>query len=273
MPHLIPGQHVEYMFQTPTTRVWKKRHDEGKLTPAQEHFWNEKPFEELYDLGNDRDEVNNLADSPAHQEIKAKLRRAQQKWAKSIRDVGFVPEGERFARAGGDSLYDFGHDDKRYPFDRIFAAAETATMRKPESLPDLVGLMKDTDSAVRYLGALGIAMQKASAVQTANAELHAALSDNSPYVRIVAAQALATYGADQERPQMLDLLMSLADCSKNDVFVSIAALTALDELGEKSRSVGSKIASLPRKPTLPDERYSPYIPRLLDDLNERFSGK
>ena len=30
MPHLIYGQHLDYMFQTPTTRVWKQLHDRGK---------------------------------------------------------------------------------------------------------------------------------------------------------------------------------------------------------------------------------------------------
>ena len=45
-----------------------KLHDEGKLTPAQDQFWNRKPPEELYDLQNDPDEVHNLAGSPAHQE-------------------------------------------------------------------------------------------------------------------------------------------------------------------------------------------------------------
>ena len=36
MPHKIYGQHIDYMFQTPTTRVWKRLHDEGKLTPVQD---------------------------------------------------------------------------------------------------------------------------------------------------------------------------------------------------------------------------------------------
>ena len=93
MPHLIYGQHLDYMWQTPTTRVWEELHNAGKLTPVQEVFWNRKPPEELYDLQTDPDEVNNLAASAAHQQIKAKLRRAQQEHAREIRDVGFVPEG------------------------------------------------------------------------------------------------------------------------------------------------------------------------------------
>ena len=43
MPHKIYGQHIAYMWETPTTRVWKKLYDEGKLNAAQKHFWETKP--------------------------------------------------------------------------------------------------------------------------------------------------------------------------------------------------------------------------------------
>src|SRR5262249_22061322 len=124
MPHLVYGQHVAYMFQTPTTRVWKRLFDEGKLNDAQSAFWKPKPPEELYDLKTDPDEVKNLAGSPEHREILSRLRQAKQDQARAVRDIGFMPEGERFARAGGASFYDLGHNDKQYPFARVFAAAE-----------------------------------------------------------------------------------------------------------------------------------------------------
>ncbi len=75
MPHLIYGQHLNYMWQTPTTRVWEQLHKEGKLNAAQDKFWNPKPPEELFDLQSDPDEVKNLADSKEHEEIKTKLRK------------------------------------------------------------------------------------------------------------------------------------------------------------------------------------------------------
>ena len=74
MPHKIYGQHLDYMFETPTTRVWKRLHDEGKLTPTQDTFWNTKPPEELYDLASDPDEVRNLADSVEQRPTLEKLR-------------------------------------------------------------------------------------------------------------------------------------------------------------------------------------------------------
>src|SRR5437870_2175854 len=99
MPHKIYGQHIDYMFQTPTTHVWKRLHDEGKLTRAQEVFWNTKAPEELYDLQSDPDEINNLAASREHEAIIERFRRAQYELAQKIRDVGFLPEGELFTRS------------------------------------------------------------------------------------------------------------------------------------------------------------------------------
>ena len=76
MPHKIYGQYIQYMFQTPTTRVWKEMFDAGRLNEAQSKFWQRKPSEELYDLHADPDEVNNLAKSLEHQSILKKLRNA-----------------------------------------------------------------------------------------------------------------------------------------------------------------------------------------------------
>ncbi|HVW36091.1 MAG TPA: sulfatase-like hydrolase/transferase, partial [Pirellulales bacterium] len=208
MPHLIYGQHIDYMFQTPTTRVWKQLHDAGKLTPEQDAFWNRKPPEELYDLDSDPDEVKNLAHSPDHQEIKARLKQALDAWLAEIRDVGFMPEGERLARSHGSSPYDFGHDDDQYPFARVWAMAELASMLKPEALPKLKQALVDadaagSDSAVRYWAALGILMRGESGVESAHAELTRALSDASPYVQIVAAEALGRYGNEQDLQKIL----------------------------------------------------------------------
>ena len=100
MPHKIYGQHVDYMFQTPTTQRLARLHDEGKLTAAQDVFWNTKPPEELYDLASDPDEVaqpGRLA--PSTRRLSRSLRRPQRDWVRRIRDVGFLPEGEIHSRS------------------------------------------------------------------------------------------------------------------------------------------------------------------------------
>jgi uncharacterized sulfatase len=266
LPHLIYGQHVAYMFETPTTRVWKKLHDERKLTAAQDHFWNPKRPEELYDLRRDRDEVNNLAGLPEHQETLKKLRQAQQDLAARVRDVGFLPEGELFSRDPGVSPYDMGRDAKKYPFERVFAVAELASLLGPEALPDLKKALADDDSAVRYWAALGILMRGVKSFEAAPVEMTKALDDRSPYVRIVAAQVLGQYGNEKDLQRALPLLTDHSDWSKHEVFVCMAALNALDALGVKAKSASDALKSLPIKGKAPDARYSGYVSRLLQDL-------
>jgi uncharacterized sulfatase len=270
MPHKVYGQHVEYMFQTPTTRVWKQLHDAGKLTPEQDRFWHTKPPEELYDLQKDPDEVHDLAASPAHQEVLGKLRRAQQELAFKIRDVGFLPEGELRARSEGSSPYDMGQDEGKYPFRRVFETAESATLLRPDAVPALRKALRDDDSAVRYWAALGMLMRGRDGVTAAHDELQAALRDASPYVRVVAAEALGRYGDGADLKQALATLVELGPMDRSGVFVSMAVLNALDELGDKAAVVADALKKFPRKGQLPDPRYAPFVPRLLDDLTAKF---
>jgi uncharacterized sulfatase len=268
MPHLSQGQHVSYQFQTPTTALWHKLFTQGKLNEAQSIFWKTpKAPEELYDLQSDPDEVHNLADSPEYQAVLVRMRAAQQNLARRIRDIGFLPEAERLARAAGMAPYDFGHDESKYPFDRVFAMAELASRLQADSLPALQKGLADDDSAVRYWAALGILMRGEPAVAAARVELHKAEQDDSPDVRIVAAQALAQFGSEQDLKQALPLLVDLADSKQHGMVVPIAALNALGALGDKAASVADQIAKLPPAGKSPDARYNSYVPRLIDDLN------
>jgi uncharacterized sulfatase len=236
MPHLIYGQHVAYMFETPTTRVWKSLFDQGKLTPAQARFWQKKPPEELYDLQHDPDEVKNLAGSPEHRETLERMRKAEQDWIVRVRDVGFLPEPEIHSRSEGSSPYDVGHDDTKYPLKRIVAAAELAAGLKPDAMPELKKALGDADSAVRYWGAMGLLMRGKPAVEAARGELHKALSDAAPCVRIAAASALSQCGTQADLDQALPVLIELAPTGKHGVNVSLMALNAIESLGPKAAS-------------------------------------
>lgn len=266
LPHLVYGQHVAYMFQTPTTVVWKRLHDEGKLNPQQDAFWNRKPPEELYDLQSDPDEVTNLATSAAHQPIRDRLRQALQDHTRKIRDVGFLPEGERFRRAGSDSQYAMGHDDARYPFEKIFAAADLASNLEPDATPMLKQLLSDSDNAVRYWGVLGLHMRGKGSVEGARQELLKALDDESPFVEIAAAEALAEFGAADDLDPALSRLVAKADWTMNDVFVCVAALNSLDALDGKAATTFDRLKGLLATGPAPDPRYADYVSRLLQDL-------
>ncbi len=126
-PQLPQGTHLNYMFQTPTTQVWKAEFDAGRLNAAQAFFWKPKPAEELYDITADPYQINNLASDPAHQATLGRLRTAVRQWMVSIRDTSLLPEGEFHARSGEEAPYTMGHDDKRFDVEALMNAADLAS--------------------------------------------------------------------------------------------------------------------------------------------------
>jgi uncharacterized sulfatase len=266
MPHLPAGQHVDYMFQTRTTQIWKALHDLGKLNEAQDRFWRApREPEELYDLQSDPDEVHNLARSPDHRKTLEALRKAQRDHALSIRDVGLLPEDEIHVRAAADSPYELGHDAQRYPLERVLAMAEVASSQQTSAVPALQRGLKDEDAAVRYWAALGLLMRGTEAVKPNRQVLREALRDRSPSVRIVAAEALARAG-DSDVEAAMKTLLVLGHPGNNSIYVSLAALNALDRLGNTIQPHVATIKSWPRAGTPADHRAGSGIARLIESI-------
>jgi len=268
MPHLIYGQYLAYMFQTPTTQVWKRMYDEGKLNAAQQRFWERKPPEELYDLENDPDEVKNLVKSPAHQVVLNELREALRKQTLRIRDVGFLSEAQMHARAKGTTIYEMGHDPQKYALEKILAMADLASSMKSRSSGALREGLKDSDDAVRYWAALGLLMRGRRAVRRARQDLRAALKDDSPTVRIIAARALGEHGNDEDVKLVLPVLEAAAPPDKNGAYVSMLDLNAIDALGDKAAPLIDTIKSMPTKDPSAPGRANSYVARLVKYLTE-----
>lgn len=244
MPHKIYGQHVSYMFETQATQVWKRMFDEGRLNAAQSRFWESKPPEELYDLDNDPDEIDNLANSPAHQQIVRRLRREQQEWVLQSRDFGFLPEAEIHNRSQNSTPYEVAQDDELYPLARIVRTADLAASLDIDAVDELIAVLADADSAVRYWGVLGLLMRQAPAVSSARDHLLAALSDSSASVRVTAAEALGRYGSGPDIDAALEVLLEHAAVQANGEFIAMLAVAALDAMEERALGVQDRIAAI-----------------------------
>jgi uncharacterized sulfatase len=265
-PHFIYGQYVAYNFVTPSTAAWKRDFDKGILGEPQKQFWGLKPTEELYDLQNDPDEVSNLIGSPAVSKKLKELRTTLNEWCLEIRDVGFLPEGEIHSRSNGTTPYEMGHNDKLYPLKRIMTAANWATSKAFNELPELKKYIDDDDSAVRYWAAVGILNRGAPAVAVSANELKILMDDASPYAQIAAAYAVAKYSEDSALVQAaVATLLDLAPWTpQQDVFVSIMALNAIDKLDGLFTPSLSRIKAMPTSGgRSPNARYNGYVKGIL----------
>ncbi len=271
MPHRIYGQFVQYMFETPTTRIWKELFDQdrgrGRLHQGQRAFWEEKRTEELYDLLNDPDEISNLAGDPQLEPVVSRLRKALFDWQLRIRDLGFLPEGEIHSRAGNASPYEMGHDDYRYPLQRVMAMAEAAPPPAgvwPEE--PLRSGFRSADSAVRYWAATGALIRQGTGLRAFHRELSEALRDSSPYVRIVAAETLGRFGTEGEARRALDVLLDLASLERNNLYVAMMALNAIDYMDQRATAAKEKLAALPQKRADIDPREAENVPKLIEKI-------
>lgn len=266
-PHVSQAQRVSYQFQTPTTAVWRQLYREGKTNEAQSLFWRTpKAPEELYDLQTDPDEVRNLARSPHHRAILEKLRAAVRQQAAQTRDVCFLSEAEMHARSQGTTPYDMARDEQKYPFGKIYAAADLASNLDPAALPQLEQLLTDDDSAVRRWAALGYLMRGKEGVTRGAVALRRALRDSAPEVRIIAAEALATHGSETDLTAALEVLRDFAPPEKNGVFISMAALSAIEALGPKAAALHPFVRTMKQQGASPHERFNSYVRRLVANI-------
>jgi hypothetical protein len=226
MPHRIYGQYIEYLWRAPSCRSWEEAYKRGKCNDVQSIFWNPKPAEELYDVTVDPWEVNNLAGDPKYATILKRMRGEKERWMSEIRDTGLMPEGEMSSRNQQQTSFDFVHSPA-YQFDKIESAADVATSRDVTKLGEIIGFINDEDPLIRYWGATGCLVLGMDA-KPAIDDLKGLLNDNSPDVRITAAEALCNLGyANLATPVLIEALQ------EDNLMVRVHALNSLEILGGK----------------------------------------
>lgn len=257
MPHRPAGQYTWYAALMPSWQAWRRLYDGGTLRPPQTAFWEAKPVDELYDLQADPDEVRNLAGTPAMAAVRTRLRGALETHAHDVRDLGFLPE---YMLHRVPAAYTYGHDQTRYDFDAIRAAANQAT---DAAVPWAVvrGALTSTDPTVRYWAAVGAAVRGQTAVAAAEPQLTRMLGDDAPGARCAAGEALARYGSAAARGRAIATLVTLADVSRNEEYVALLALNALAQVSDLPADVRATVGALPTTPPRSDQRANnlPYV--------------
>ncbi|TWU54421.1 Arylsulfatase [Rubripirellula tenax] len=265
MRHFYPERpylkHVAYMFETPTTAVWKRMFDAGELNEVQAKFWKAKPVEEMFDLESDPDETVNIATLPEHAARVTQMRNAIKDWMISMGDVGLVPEAEMHRLAGDTAprTWAMEHVDFKSLVPLAFDALDIEGGLPTEKL---VSLAADEDSIVRWWAVRGLSLRPSSPDR--NSALVKAMADESPSVAIAACDGLVA--SPDHREIVIERLTQLSDVNKFGSYAPIAALNVLDMNAHLDADEKSRLVELPRKTKLSPKRGGEYVGRLLDDL-------
>ncbi len=255
MPWKPRNQHIGYAEQEQSMQELRRLEREGKL-PDNCRWFNEQPkaAEELYDVVADPWQMNNLANHPAHAKTRDRMRQALRDWTVETHDTGFIPEaimaeGEQqlgsrwaiFRQAGGDAppgaLYDLLSSD----------------------LPGYSAAVPVFDGPIARYWNVHRANFRGDAALGSPQEIASLLeSQSEPIVRVTAAHWLALRG----QPDKALPVLTAALKDKNE-WVVLAALTALDEMGEAARSALEDVKALPKK-------MSEYPGRMRDSILKRF---
>ncbi|MBP7143462.1 MAG: sulfatase-like hydrolase/transferase [Opitutaceae bacterium] len=265
LPHLPAGQFISYNNQHASMRAWAILHAEGKLTPATDRFFRERPTEELYDVVADPWCLKNLADDVRYAEKLSAMRAECRAWMLRTGDLGLLPEHEAFVRSVGSTPWDIALDATKNPLPQLLEAADLANRRDPSVLPGLLQLMKHRDAAMRWWGVTGILALgiEARGAQDAVRELFA---DASPSVRVAAAEEALRF-SDRDHESALAVLESALQ--HESALIRLAALNALDRAGPGARPAIPEIEKVSRKdgdnPYVADYvgRMSGYLPARL----------
>jgi hypothetical protein len=260
MPHLPYAPFCSYTLTMPTAQVWTRMHEQGQLNAVQDRYFRPKPTEELYDLRADPHMIRNLADDPDYAEVRSRLSRELRAWQLRTRDLGLLSEFEMHRRAEGSTQFDVGQSEASYPLSRILPVAEMAGQRDAANLPRLVALLDNEDPAIRWWAALGLVMLGKEARAAESVLLEKCLNDESPLVRVAAAEAL--FELDQVEQARTVLVAALAH---ETPFVRLRALNVLYRMGDHARPAREAIQNASMKGIHP----ATYLNRMTKYTSDR----
>ena len=243
-PEIPAGVHVSYQMVTPTTRIWYEKFKAGETTAVQSAFWQPSGAEALYDLTTDPHEINNLAAVPQHAATRDRLASALFQNMERTLDLAFLPEAEMNRLVGADAPYDWARKPGNYDFGRVQPIAGHATRGLPTLPATIKAQLHDSDSLVRYWTLRGLTINEHSDITPYLADFHQLLDDLSVDVSVAAADLLVRHGIHADVSAGLNHLAGWITPSSNH-FELMAALTVIDNLGEKASSLHAKISEFP----------------------------
>jgi N-sulfoglucosamine sulfohydrolase len=221
----------------------------GVLPPGADWFSRTiRPADELHDVLADPDEVTDLAGDPTHHSDLGRLRDAVRAWMRDTKDTGILPEPilRREARAAGSEWAIF-HPSAEVEVVRAAARYDALldiawSVAEGHEATHFHARLADPDPAVRCWAVAGTGWAAVRGGGDPTAALEPLASDTDPAVRIAAAHWLLKAATPTATQAALAALA--AETRSDDPDLQLAALVAIDDLGDAAAQLWPEVATL-----------------------------
>ena len=158
-----------------------------------------------------------------------------------------------------------GHDDRRYPFERIFATAELASSLQPEAAAgNCASALADAGQRRPLLGRAGDPDARPAAVSSGSRIWRKRSRMRHRTCALPRRGRWWNTAAEPRQPGALAVLGEHAPWGRNDVFVSMAALAVIDHLGLKAAGLRGAVKTWPAAGASPDPRFDSLCPAVAE---------
>lgn len=180
-PHLPVLRYQKYGEVSEIVRTIRKDNAAGVLNDVQAEMLKQpRSVEYLYDIKQDKWEVDNLAANPVYRDDLIRLRKALKQRILETNDIHFLPEGEMVNATKKSTAYEIKSDEEINPTKEIL---EVASLVGIESNPKVfLNYLKHQNKHVRYWASVGLNfLGQTDGIEN---ELVPYLKDESIYVQI-----------------------------------------------------------------------------------------
>lgn len=139
-----------YRYKMLAFREWQELFQKGMLNDVQQRFFLPNMPEELYDLEEDPDEINNLANDAGYDQMLQSLRDVLKKQVVSMPDLSFIPESDFLSISPGDPVA-FGREHAEI-IRELVATADLSLLDFREAAKGIEAALGSDNSWVRYWG-------------------------------------------------------------------------------------------------------------------------
>jgi len=228
MPFIPQARYIRYMEISDIVNQMRSDLRDGLLDSLQKSVFEERPAEFLFDISNDLWETQNLSDNPEYATVLEKMRKFLDEEEMKARDVMFLPEYEIGIISKSETPFQFRMDEKKYPFEEIYAASSLSGKRGNDIAQKQIQLLKDTNKIVRYWAVIGLRSQNTETLKSYRKEIENALADQYPPVAVTASAIAWSVFQNQKAGELLK-----GFCKSENLDISLLTINFLMYMDDK----------------------------------------